>query len=254
MPAIVASNPDVLFFGGAKGAALAAKPLSKTIPMLAWYPDVVASGIIANLAHPEGNITGITNAAGTPVVAKLMATLAEVVPQGKRFAYLIDGAEGRVLPLYKGNYDTAFGVVAALGLSLTAALIQSGVATEDNYSPAFESMKASRVDGILVGNGETNKQATAIISKLALAARLPTMGGNELFTEAGGLMSYGIDNKAQDKQAADYLSLLLRGTKPADLPVWQGNVFLFKINLQTAKALGITIPPSILVQATNVIG
>jgi putative ABC transport system substrate-binding protein len=253
VPPIIASAPDLIDFGGASAAALVAIPLSKTIPMVVYGGDLLAFGMVTNLAHPGGNVTGLMTVASLDAPAKLLALLSETVPSAKRFAYVVSGSGGKPLPVLQPAFDVATTAAAKLGVSLLPIFIETGVTTEANFAKAFEAIAANNVEAVLLGSDSTVQIGLPLLAKLAIAAKMPAICQFSAFPDAGGLLSYGPDFIYQSRQKGDYIALILNGTKPGDLPVLEPTVFLFEINLKTATAIGVTIPPSILAQATQVI-
>jgi putative tryptophan/tyrosine transport system substrate-binding protein len=205
--------------------------------------DPVANGLVASLAHPGGNVTGLSIQAAD-LAGKRIGLLREVVPQFRRLAIIFDA--GNKQPVLEMDETRA----AARTFSLEVAPLE--IRRAEDIAPVFETLKAQAdalyvvVDQLVVAN------LTRILT-LALGARLPTMFSTRDFVKAGGFMSYGPNYSDLFRHSADYVDKILRGTKPGDIPVEQPTKFELVINLTTAKALGLTIPSSLLSVADEVI-
>ena len=230
---------------GNPAAARAAQQATGTIPIVfAAVGDPVAEGFVASLARPGGNLTGLSPMS-PDLVGKQLELLKETVPRLSRVAVLRDPAHPDHPPMVR----QAEGAVRALGLRL--ALIDAGSA--DALDGAFRRMAAERVGSALVLRHWRFLQLRARIADLAAQAALPTMFGHREEAEAGGLMSYGANTEALFRRAGTYVDKILKGAKPTDLPVEQPMKFELVVNLKTARALGLTFPPSILIRADQVI-
>ncbi len=227
--------------GGAGPAAMAA---TSTIPIVITVaPDYVAMGWVESHARPGGNVTGLSNLA-EGVMAKQLQLLKEVVPGLRRVA--IVNAD---LPGHDIQVREAKEVAAVLDLDIVP--IRVGAAAD--VAPAFARMKAERVDGIVVLRLGLFMHLRGDMTARAREAGLPSLFGHREEAAAGGLMAYGADTKALYRGAAFYIDKILKGADPAELPISQATAFDFVLNLKTAKELSITFPPSILLQATEVI-
>lgn len=224
---------------------LAAKKATSSIPIVfAAAGDPVGTGAIVSLARPGGNATGLSSQ-HTDTVGKRLEILREIAPNLRRLAVLVNMGSAYA-ELERGEIQAA---ARALGLEFAALEVTRG----EDIAPAFEAMRRDRIDALyVVPDPITNVNRTRIIT-LALSGRLPTMHGFREFIEAGGLVSYGPNWTDMFRRAADYVDKILRGAKPTDLPVEQPNKFDLVVNLTTAKALGITVPPSLLARADEVI-
>jgi putative ABC transport system substrate-binding protein len=233
---IVASNPQIV----------AAKQATTIIPIvMVSVPDPVGRGLVATLARPGGNITGLASTATTDIYGKRLELLRELSPGVSRVAALWPPAvPGRTADLQRTEE-------AARQLKLTLRPVP--IPTADNIEDAFGSIAQERVEALIVVGAEFLLDRRAQITALAAKNRLPTMYQVREFVEAGGLVSYGVDQRHEFRRAAAYVDKILKGAKPADLPVEQPTKFEFVINLKTAKALGLTIPPSLLLRADQVI-
>jgi putative ABC transport system substrate-binding protein len=198
---------------------------------------------VGSLARPGGNTTGLT-AQATDIQGKALQLLKDAVPTASRVAVLWDPTEpGR-------EVQATEAAEAARALGLEVHLL--GVHSPAELESLFTAMVHERVDAVFVHPGQMSGANGARIAALAAQSRLPTMGPRWL-VNAGGLMSYGARDLDLFQRAASYVDKLLRGTKAADLPVEQPMKFALRINLKTAEALGLTIPPSVLFQADEVI-
>jgi len=225
-------------------AVMAAKQATSLIPIvIATADDPVGTGLVASLARPGGNVTGLSNQL-SETSPKRVELLREVVPGLRRLAILCNvGNPGAVLDMREFEATVRMFGLEALTFEIRRA---------EEIAPGFEALKG-RADALYVAADPLVNTNRVRINTLALAARLPTMHGVRDYVEAGGLMSYGPNVPDQYRRAADYVDKILRGAKPGDLPVEQPTKFDLIINLTTAKALGLTIPPSVLARADEVI-
>jgi ABC-type uncharacterized transport system substrate-binding protein len=227
------------------GAVLAAKQATSVIPIVfAVAADPVSSGMVASLARPGGNVTGL--AVQSPDLAgKRLEILREVVPGFRRLAILANiGYPPSVLEM--GEVQA---MARTLGLEVASLEIRRG----EDIAPAFETLKGRAEALYVCGSDSIVNNNRVPINTLALVARLPTMHSIKFYVEAGGLMSYGPRYPDLFRRAGDYVDKILRGAKPADLPVEQPTKFDLVINLTTAKALGLEVPPTLLARADEVI-
>jgi putative ABC transport system substrate-binding protein len=234
---------DVIVVGDTP-AAVAARHATSTIPIVTAIGDPVGTGLVAGLARPGGNVTGLSNM--TPQLAgKRLELLRETVPALTRVAVLWN----------PGNATKAiqWSETQAAAQTLDIRLKSLEVHSPEELESLFGVASRERVEAIMVfGEAMTTPHAAKIIG-LAAKSGLAAMYENREFMTAGGLMSYGPDFAAMHRRAAYYVDRILRGTSPADLPIEQPMTFDLIINLQTAQALGLTIPPHVLLQATEVI-
>jgi len=225
-------------------AALAAKQATSVIPIVfAAAADPVGTGLVASLAQPGGNITGLSNQS-PDLAAKRLEILREFVPNLHRIA-IIAHVGTPIVVLELGEVQAA---ARALGIEVDILEIRR---TQD-IAPAFAAFREP-VEALYVCSDPLTIINRIRINTLALGARLPTMHGFRDYVEAGGLMSYGPNIPHQYRRAADYADKILRGTKPADIPVEQPTKFDFVVNLITAQALRISVPPTLLARADEVI-
>jgi putative tryptophan/tyrosine transport system substrate-binding protein len=240
---LVRLKVDIIFAIGAP-AAQAAKNATRTIPIVTSTGDPVGTGLVASLASPGGNVTGVANF--TPeLVGKRLELLKEVRPQISRVAILwspdMSGAER-----WMEEAETA---AASLSIKRQPVAVRG----PNDLEQAFAAMKKERAGGLVPLRSPLIINQLKRIVELAGKSRLPALYDDSEFTEAGGLMSYGTLLTDLDRRAAIYVDKILKGTKPSDLPVEQPMKFEFVINLKTAKQIGLTIPPNVLARADKVI-
>ena len=222
---------------------VAAKQATSVIPIVIVAADPVSTGLVAGLARPGGNVTGLSMQS-TDLAGKRLALLREVVPGLRRLAIMVNpGAPAAVLEM--SEVETT---AKTLGLDIVTFEIRRA----EDIAPVFETLKG-RVEALYLASDPLLNTNRIRINTLSLGARLPTMHGVREFVEAAGLMSYGPNFPDLFRRAGDYVDKILRGTKPADIPVEQPTKFDLVINLTTAKALGITVPDSLLARADEVI-
>ncbi len=229
----------------ATNPVFAAKQATRTIPIvMTGSGDAVGSGLVASLARPGGNVTGLSTLA-PEIVGKQLELLKEMVPRVSRVAVLWNPTNtGHSLSLREAK-------VAARSLGVQLQLLEAR--RPDEFEGAFAAMTRERAGALLVlGDGMFLLHPTRI-ADLAAKSRLPAMYGLREFVDAGGLMAYAHSLRDNFRRAATYIDKILKGAKPADLPVEQPTKFELVINLKTAKALGLTIPQSILIRADEVI-
>src|SRR5207344_1811516 len=225
----------------------AAKNATKTIPivMLGTPTDPVEAGLVDSLARPGGNITGITNL-NRELGGKRLELLKEAVPKLVRVAVLYDPAGPASVRDVKEVLP-----VAARALRLT--LQPWEVRSADDFDRVFAAMGKQRPDGLFVLSGPLMRPNRKRIAGFTLKSRLPSMYYNREFVNAGGLMSYGAYLADSYRRVAYFVDRILKGAKPAELPVEQPTKFEFVINLKTAKQIGVTIAPEVLARADKVI-
>jgi putative ABC transport system substrate-binding protein len=241
---LVRLKVDVIVTGAFPGA-LAAKNATTTIPIvMVTTGDPVASGLIGSLARPGGNVTGVT-ALGRELSVKRLSLLKETVAGVARVAVLSNPANPEDGPMVKSLE------VAARSLGLQLRVIDVRDPTE--FENAFATITKERAGAIMVLTDSMFYTHSRRIVELAAKSRLPTTYGVRQYVDDGGLMFYGATLADMYYRAATYVDKILKGAKPADLPVEQPTKFDFVVNMKTAKALGIKIPNSILVQATKII-
>ena len=226
-------------------AALAAKQATSSIPIVtATGADPVELGLVASLARPGGNVTGVFSMSNE-LAGKRLELLKQLIPRVSRVAFLRD-SDNRASAL---NLREAESAARTLGLTVQGV----GVRGPKELDAAFVAMKRARADAVIVGENTPFFADRRRIADLAVMHRLPTVAQAKEYAEAGGLVSYGPDYPDQFRRAATFVDKILKGAKPGDLPVEQPTKFELVINLKTAKALGLTIPPSLLARADQVI-
>ncbi|MFQ5899788.1 MAG: ABC transporter substrate-binding protein, partial [Candidatus Methylomirabilia bacterium] len=208
--------------------------------------DPVTSGFVASLARPGGNVTGLSLLAGLEIEAKRLQLLKEVVPHATRVAVLVNPTNPIHPPIVSQQLP-----LAAERLRLRLQILEAR--RPDELESAFEAATRERAEALLVLADPLTVIHRARIAALAAKSRLPAIYLLRANVEAGGLMSYGVDLRDHFRRAAFYVDRVLRGANPAELPIEQPMKFEFVINLKTAKALGLTIPPSVLFRADRVI-
>jgi putative ABC transport system substrate-binding protein len=235
---------DVIVTGGPP-APQAAKQATGTIPIVfAVTGDPVAEGLVPSIARPGGNITGLASIA-PELVGKQLELLKEVAPKVSRVAVLQNPGD----PAHPPMVQQADGAARALGVQLRILHAR----TPSEIEAAFAAMRSQRARGLLVLRDPLFLARRTQIEALAAKGRLPAVYGIREHAEAGGLMAYGASLPYMYRRAATYVDKILKGAKPADLPVEQPTRFELVINLKTAKALGLTIPQSVLIRADQVI-
>ena len=224
----------------------AAKQATKTIPIvMVTTADPVAAGLVDSLARPGGNITGLTRLT-RELSGKRLEVLKEVVPGISRVGVLWN-ASGQATDSGLKSYEAAARTLKLHILSLKLS------APEPNLQAAFEVAAKERADALITSTGALTISYRKRIAELANKNRMPSMCERSDYVEAGCLMSYAADEAESYKRAAIYVDKILKGTKPAELPVEQPVKFEFVINLKTAKQIGLTIPPNVLARADRVI-
>jgi putative ABC transport system substrate-binding protein len=242
---LVRRNVDILVAMGGTPAAIAAKNATKTIPIVfTSVSDPVGLGVVASLARPGGNITGATNLI-RDTAAKSLALFKEIVPSARRIAILANPANSSFL--------LVLGELQAAAKTLHLELVVVKARSPSEFDGAFAEIARARPASLLINSDVMLNTEAIRLATLAAKHRLPTMGGNTAVPESGGLMSYGANRSDMVRRAAVMVDKILKGEKPADLPVEQPTKFELVVNKRTAKDLGIKIPNSILVQATKVI-
>jgi putative ABC transport system substrate-binding protein len=238
---LVDSNVDVAIAVALPGA-VALKQITSTIPVVfVIVPDPIGLGLVAGLAHPGSNLTGLS-LLSIDLSGKSLALLKEAAPNLSSVALFLDPqVQRRLIPAYAA-------AAKSLGLSFRSVEISA----PDTIEPAFARAQSDRVDGIVVA-GSMLFNERARVGASALAHGMPAITYVSEMVPYGLLMSYGPDFPDYFRKAAGYADKILRGAKPADLPVEQPTRFKLKINLKTAKALGLTIPPSLLVTADELV-
>jgi putative ABC transport system substrate-binding protein len=227
--------------------ALAARDATRTIPIVGMgLAEPVRVGLVPSLARPGGNVTGVAYSADSDIAGKQLELLKEVVPQARRIAILSNPGSTPVLPLTIGNLETA-------ARTLDLKLLQLEARTARDFDAAFASMAKERVDALLVTGDAMFFLHRERLAELAVANRLPAMSTQAQWVEGGGLLAYGPSLPALWRAGAFQVDRILRGARPADLPIEQPTTFELVVNLKAAKAIGIVVPKSLLNRADAVI-
>ena len=244
---LVRLKVNIVVIAGGAFAVRAARNATKTIPIVMVVgADPVAEGLVESLAHPGGNITGLTSLA-RELGGKRLELLKESVPKLARVAVFYDPAIPTSVLEVKEVLP-----VAARALKLTVQPWE--IRGTDSFDRVFAALNKQRPDGLyLPAGGPLIRSNIGLIAGFALKSRLPSVYGNREAVEAGGLMAYGADFADSYRRVAYYVDRILKGAKPADLPVEQPTKFELAINLKTAKQIGVTIPQSVLYRADKVI-
>jgi putative ABC transport system substrate-binding protein len=244
---LASRHPDVIITDGGTPVALAAKGATSSIPIVfVSVADPVGAGLVASLARPGGNVTGFSNYQGL-VVAKAMDLVCDLVPRADNIGFL-----GTL------NNPGTSSIVRTLQQAATAkrvALTLQNASNEAEIDTAFDAFRQPRVDALIVEEDVLLNSQARRRQIVALAAReaIPAAYMNTAFTSDGGLIAYGVDKDELERQAGVYAGRILKGAKPADLPVQQPTKFKLAVNLRTARALGLTVPRLILERADQVI-
>jgi putative ABC transport system substrate-binding protein len=244
---LVRLKVDIIVVAGGASWVQAAKDANKTIPivMSGSGADPVETGLVETLARPGGDVTGITNLT-RELGGKRLELLKEAVPTVARVAVLYDPAS----PFDAFDVKEVLPAAArALGLTIQPWELRSA----DDFERVFAALNKKRPDGLYVPSGPLLRDNAKRIAGFALKSRLPSVYGSREAVNGGGLMSYGTNIADLYRRAAVYVDKILKGTKPADLPVEQPKKFELVINLKTAKQIGLTIPPNVLARADKVI-
>jgi putative ABC transport system substrate-binding protein len=241
---LIRSNVDVIVTHGTPGA-LAAKQATTTVPIvMAIVGDPVAAGIVASFAQPGGNITG-QSFFNPELGAKKIELLKDALPHMTRAACLLN-------PDNPGSIGLTLQAMEVAAKSLKMELHQFAVRRPDDLESAFERMGQTRIEGVAIDDEGMLNANVGAIAGLAAKRRILSSGNREL-AQAGGLIGYGVNSFATFRRAAVFIDKILKGTKPADLPIEQATTFEFVLNLKTANALGLAVPPTLLVRADEVI-
>jgi putative tryptophan/tyrosine transport system substrate-binding protein len=241
---LVRSKPD-LIVAFAPQPVRAAKDATSEIPIVMLFvADPVGLGLASSLARPGGNLTGVATLAGGNFVGKAFDIIRELLPQAKRLAAFMNPSN----EVHRLGSRDALSAAATLGFQLDVIEVRKA----EEVPGAIATARSGGAEALYVGGDPILNSPTSRVSELAVQAGLPPiyLAGSR---ESGGLISYGPDYPALARRGAHYIDRILKGAKPADLPIEQPTKFLLTINLKTAKSLGIEIPPSLLARADEVI-
>lgn len=238
---LVALKPDVIVV---RGPAIELKAATSTIPIVLGGVDApVENGLVPDLAHPGGNITGATNA-GYEINQKRLQLLKEARPAASRISYVFESNPNQVRA-----YEEARRAAAVLAIDLLPVEVRA----PEDFAAAFVTIGRARPDAVLFGGGPLIPSQRTLIVEFLAANGLPALFSNLAFVEVGGLMVLISDDADLARRTATYVDRILKGANPGDLPIETPIKYRFTINLRTANALGLTIPPSVLAQATELI-
>ena len=241
---VVALKPDVIVASGTQ-AIRAAKRATSAIPIVmttSSYPDKI--GLVDSLSRPGGNVTGLSNV-GPELSGKKLELLKEIAPKASRVAVVFNPSS----EVERLVVQELSALAPAVGFEIESVEVRS----PDDFSTAFAALSPSRLHALLALGNPINFRGRQLIADFALKNRLPSIYDERLFVESGGLLSYAPSFTDSFRRAATYVDKILKGQKPADLPVEQPTKLELVINLKTAKALGLTIPPSLLLRADQAI-
>jgi putative tryptophan/tyrosine transport system substrate-binding protein len=231
---------------GTPQAARAIQRVSSTTPIVTTLFDPLAAGLVTDIAHPGGTITGLSSMS-PELSAKRLQLLRNALPRLKRVA-VVSSPGSLTLNGAKMIEDLK---AAALSMSLDLKFVNAR--TTQEFGPAFSAANETHAQAVYLFESALFYSERITLARLALQSRLPAIYGTRAFAEEGGLMSYGVNYPDQLRRAADYVDKILKGAKPGDLPIAQPTSFELVVNLKTAKMLGITIPESIVLRADEVI-
>jgi putative tryptophan/tyrosine transport system substrate-binding protein len=249
LPALAAElvrlKPEVIV-AVASSTVRAAKDATSTIPIVMWGPsNPIGDGLIKSFARPGGNVTGLTMTSTLDTYAKQLELLKEAVPRARRIGLLWNPANLTAPQTVK----TVEKAAATLGVPLQLV----GARTPEEFEPAFGAVSQARADALFIMQDAMFFSHHPRLADLSIRHRLPTMHGAVEYAQVGGLMAYAVNRADAHRRVAGYVDRLLRGANPAELPVEEPTRFELVINLKTAKALGLTIPPALLLRADQVI-
>jgi putative ABC transport system substrate-binding protein len=243
---VVQLQPDLIFVISTR-LVRPLQAVTTTIPIVGITPDPIFEKLVTSLARPGGNLTGFSSEAGEEFIGKNVEILKEVVPRASRVALLTPQA------LWETPYGLAIRRAGArVGMTVIGALLSDSI-QEPEYRRPFAAMARERVDALIAADVAENYTHRQLIVELAAQARLPAIYPFRAFVDIGGLMAYSVDLVAMFRGAAGYVDRIFKGANPGDLPYQLPTNSRLVINLKTAKALGLTIPPSVLARADEVI-
>lgn len=237
---VTAAGADVVFLGGASWIHAAARQNVPATPLVAMFADdPVAAGYASSLARPGGRFTGVTRHAGPELYGKWLELLRELAPGISRTAFLAPG----------GTLQDVRRTALPAGASVVPLRVEDAAQIDE----AFAAIERERADSVMVATGPLFHAHAGRIAAFATERRLPSLSAIREIAAAGGLVSYGPDVQAQFRQAARHVDQILKGVEPGDLPIEQPTKFELVLNLKAAKALGISVPPALLLRADEVI-
>ena len=243
---VVNTHPDLIFALSTR-LSLDFKMATATIPIVTIMGDPIAMGLVASIARPGGNITGVTVSAGLELIGKRIEILVEAMPKLSTVGYLVSR------PYWEDLRGAAAREAAKrAGISLKAAVLGSAF-NEAEYRRVFRSMEQDRADALIVSDDAEHVTNRATIVELAAKGRIPTIYPFREFVEVGGLMAYSIDLADIYRRVANVIDKIVKGANPGDIPFYRPTKFELSINLKTAKALGLEMPAMLLARANEVI-
>jgi putative ABC transport system substrate-binding protein len=242
---VVSSHPD-LIFSIAGPLALMFKTATPTIPIVTITADPIAAGLVPSIAHPGGNVTGVTVDAGLEILGKRIGLLVEATSKPSNAGYLAS----------RGGWERPSGAAAReaaerAGISLTGELLVTF--NEGEYRRVLSTLKQDRVDAIIVSDEPEHITYLVPLVELIAKSSIPAVYPYREFVEVGGLMSYSIDLADAFRRLANLVDQILKGANPRDIPFYQATAFELAINVKTAKALGLDLPPTLIGRADEVI-
>jgi putative tryptophan/tyrosine transport system substrate-binding protein len=243
---VVNSHPDVIYVGS-NILALAFKAVTATIPTVAMVGDPVAYGIVPSLSHPGGNITGVAIDGGIELLGKRFGLLLEAIPKPSNAKFLVSREIWQA-----GAGRTVQEAAKHMGIAITGALLD-GTIDESQYRSVFAAMEQDHVDALMVSPEQINSSNDQLIVDLAEKSRIPAIYAYRETVALGGLMAYAFDRADAQRRVANVIVQILKGANPGDIPFYQVTKYELVINVKTAKALGLDIPPSLLLRADEVI-
>jgi putative tryptophan/tyrosine transport system substrate-binding protein len=242
---VVNTHPDLILAVGAR-LSLDFKMATTTIPIVTMIIDPIATGLVASIARPGGNITGVAISAGLEIIGKRMGLLVEAMPKLSTVGYLASR------PFWEDPRGAAVREAAKqAGISLSPVMLSAFDKAE--YQRVFRSMEQDRADAFMVSDEPENSTNRKTIVELAAKGRIPAIYPFRDYVEAGGLMAYSIDLADISRRLANLIDKILKGANPGDIPFYQPTKFELSINLKTAKALGLEMPAMLLGRADEVI-
>jgi ABC-type uncharacterized transport system substrate-binding protein len=242
---VVNTHPDLILAVGGR-LSLDFKMATTTIPIVTMIIDPIAMGLVASIARPGGNITGVTIAGGLEIIGKRMGLLVEAMPKLSTVGYLASR------PFWEDPRGAAVREAAKqAGISLSPVMLSAF--DEAEYQRVFRSMEQDRADAFMVSDEPENSINRATIVELAAKGRIPAIYPFRDYVEAGGLMAYSIDLVDISRRLANLIDKILKGANPGDIPFYQPTKFALVINLKTAKALGLEMPAMLLGRADEVV-
>jgi putative ABC transport system substrate-binding protein len=242
---VVNTHPDLIVAVAAR-LSLDFKMATTTIPIVSLIIDPIAMGLVASIARPGGNITGVTISGGLELIGKRIGLLVEAMPKLSTVGYLVSR------PWWEDpRGEAAREAAKQAGISLKAVLL--GAFNEAEYQRVFRSMEQDRADALMISDESENFTNRATIVELAAKGRIPTIYSYREFVQVGGLMAYSIDQVEIYRHLANLIDKIFRGANPGDIPFYQPTKFEMSINLKTAKALGLEMPAMLLARADEVI-